>query len=118
MGESNSASSDAAAAESDAQSSSRQVARSPFPQYARAHGVSITAYSPLAKGQLAEHPILTRIGAQYGKTASQVALRWLVQQDGVAVIPKATREPKLRANMGIFDFTLSDDDLRQIATIA
>ncbi|HEU5315797.1 MAG TPA: aldo/keto reductase [Chloroflexota bacterium] len=87
-------------------------------EYARSQNVSVTAYSPLAKGQLAEHPILTRIGAQYGKTASQVALRWLVQQDGVAVIPKATREPNLRANMGIFDFTLSDDDLRQIATIA
>ena len=86
--------------------------------YARSQGVSITAYSPLAKGQLAKHPVLTRIAAQYGKTASQVALRWLVQQDGVAVIPKATREPNLRANLEIFDFTLSPTDLQQIAALA
>jgi 2,5-diketo-D-gluconate reductase B len=87
-------------------------------EHARAHGVTVTAYSPLAKGRLADHPALTRIGAGYGKTAAQVALRWLVQQGDVAVIPKATRAPNLRANAQIFDFTLSPDDLRQLAALA
>jgi 2,5-diketo-D-gluconate reductase B len=87
-------------------------------RYARGQGVSITAYSPLAKGNLADDPVLTRIGAKHGKTASQVALRWLVQQDGVCVIPKATREPNLRSNLGIFDFTLDEADLREMETLA
>jgi diketogulonate reductase-like aldo/keto reductase len=87
-------------------------------EHARRHGVSITAYSPLAKGNLAEHPVLTRIGAKHGKSASQVALRWLVQQDGVVVIPKATREPNLRSNLGIFDFTLDEADLRALNQLA
>jgi diketogulonate reductase-like aldo/keto reductase len=62
--------------------------------------------------------VLARIGAKYGKSASQVALRWLVQQDGVAAIPKATREPDLRANFEIFDFSLDDSDRRELAALA
>src|SRR6266542_5466114 len=68
-------------------------------EYARGEGVAITAYSPLAKGRVADHPVLARIGAKYGKSASQVALRWLVEQDRVAAIPKASSERHLRANM-------------------
>ncbi|MDQ3699885.1 MAG: aldo/keto reductase [Chloroflexota bacterium] len=87
-------------------------------EYARAAGVAITAYSPLAKGRLADHPVLARFGAKYGKSASQVALRWLVQQDGVAAIPKATREPNLRANSEIFDFSLDEGDQQELAALA
>ncbi|CAA9291129.1 MAG: Oxidoreductase, aldo/keto reductase family [uncultured Chloroflexi bacterium] len=86
-------------------------------EHARAHGLTVTAYSPLAKGRLTDDPVLSRIAAQHGKTAAQVALRWLVQQ-GVAVIPKATREPNLRANAQIFDFALSPADLQQLASLA
>ncbi len=86
--------------------------------HARAHDVAVVAYSPLAKGRLVDHPVLTRIGAKYGKTASQIALRWLVQQDGVAAIPKASREPNIRANMQIFDFTLDPADLQHLAALA
>jgi diketogulonate reductase-like aldo/keto reductase len=87
-------------------------------EHARAAGVAITAYSPLAKGRLADHPVLARIGARHGKSASQVALRWLVQQDGVAAIPKATREPNVRANAEIFDFSLDEEEQRELATLA
>ena len=85
---------------------------------ARAEGIAVTAYSPLAKGRLAGHPVLARIGERYGKSASQVAIRWLVQQDGVSAIPKATREPNLRANLDVFDFALDDDDLAELASLA
>jgi 2,5-diketo-D-gluconate reductase B len=85
---------------------------------ARALGIAVTAYSPLAKGRLATHPVLTRIGGKYGKSASQVALRWLIQQEGVSAIPKASREPHLRANLEIFDFTLDADDLAALAALA
>ena len=86
--------------------------------HARAHHVAVVAYSPLAKGRLVDHPVLTRIGAKHGKTASQVALRWLVQQDGVAAIPKASRAPNIRANLEIFDFSLDPSDLQQLASLA
>ncbi|HVG98520.1 MAG TPA: aldo/keto reductase [Chloroflexota bacterium] len=84
---------------------------------ARAEGIAITAYSPLAKGRLTGHPALTRIGERYGKSASQVAIRWLLQQDGVSAIPKATREPNLRANLEVFDFVLDGDDLAALAAL-
>ena len=87
-------------------------------EFARSQNVSVTAYSPLAKGNLADDPVLARIGAKHGKSASQVALRWLVQQDGVSVIPKATREPNLRSNLGIFDFTLDEADLQALTQLA
>jgi diketogulonate reductase-like aldo/keto reductase len=87
-------------------------------EHARAEQVAVVAYSPLAKGQLADHPVLARTGTKHGKSASQVALRWLVQQDGVAAIPKASREPNLRANMEIFDFTLDAADLAELASLS
>ena len=68
--------------------------------------------------RLAGHPVLTRIGERYGKSASQVALRWLVQQEGVSAIPKASREPNLRANLDVFDFSLDDADLAALADLA
>jgi 2,5-diketo-D-gluconate reductase B len=85
---------------------------------AQKDSIAITAYSPLAKGQLTRYPILARIGTTYGKSASQVALRWLVQQDGVAAIPKASGEGNLRANLDIFDFSLDAADLRTLDSLA
>ena len=87
-------------------------------EHARAQGIAVTAYSPLAKGQLADDPVLARIGAKHGKTALQVALRWLVQQEGVAAIPKATREPNLRSNFEIFDFSRDAEDQQALAMLA
>lgn len=85
--------------------------------YARAHDMAVTAYSPLARGKLTSHPVLTEIGKRYGKTSSQVALRWLVEQPGVAAIPKAASEKNARANFDIFDFRLSDAEQAQIAAL-
>jgi 2,5-diketo-D-gluconate reductase B len=81
---------------------------------ARELGITVTAYSPLAQGQLRDNAVLAGIGAAYGKSASQVALRWLVQQSGVAAIPKASGEKNLRANFEIFDFTLTADEIARI----
>lgn len=86
--------------------------------YARAHGMVVTAYSPLARGRLANHPVLADIGRQYGKTSGQVALRWLIQQPGVAAIPKAASERNARANFAIFDFELSKADHDAIAGLS
>lgn len=64
----------------------------------------------------AVNPLLGQIGSRYGKTASQVALRWLVQR-GIAAIPKSTRRERMEQNIGIFDFTLSDAEMKQIASL-
>lgn len=90
------------------------LSQQPILDYARSHAMAVVAYCPLARGQLTDNRDLARIGAKHGKTAAQVALRWLVQQHGVAAIPKATREPNLRANLEIFDFALDATDLAEL----
>ncbi|MDG5766580.1 aldo/keto reductase [Balneolales bacterium ANBcel1] len=82
--------------------------------FMREHQLFLTAYSPLAKGSLADHPVLAEIGRKYDKTATQVALRWLVMQDGVAAVPKASDTEKRRKNIDIFDFELDSEDLEQL----
>ena len=77
---------------------------------ARALGLFVTAYSPLAQGDVGGYPTLDAIARKHGKTPAQVTLRWLVDQDGVAAIPKAASARHCRANFDIFDFTLSDGD--------
>ena len=80
----------------------------------RARGMALTAYSPLAKGKVVRDPTLARIGERHGKTASQVALRWLIQQNGVTAIPRSSREDGVRANFGIFDFALSEAEMTEV----
>jgi 2,5-diketo-D-gluconate reductase B len=94
------------------------VSRRTLLDYARSQQIAVTAYSPLAQGRLARHPVLARIGARYGKSAAQVALRWLVEQDGVATIPKASGERNLRANLDLFDFSLDAEDSATLASLA
>jgi 2,5-diketo-D-gluconate reductase B len=78
--------------------------------YAAEHEMLITAYSPLAEGNLIDHPQLKEIGENHGKTAAQIALRWLIEQELVVAIPKASTEDHLKENIEIFDFELSDDE--------
>ena len=82
-------------------------------------GTKMMAWGPLG-GQGAEgivkSEVLAGIGAKYGKTAAQVALRWLTQR-GIVAIPKSTHKERMAQNFDIFDFTLSDDDMSQIATL-
>jgi len=77
------------------------------------NGMAVVAYSPVAKGRVKNDRALEQIGARYGKTAAQVCLRWLVQQN-VAAIPRTSRIERLSENIAIFDFALSSDDMRQI----
>ena len=82
-------------------------------------GTKVMAWGPLG-GQGAEgivkSEVLASIGAKYNKTATQVALRWLTQR-GIVAIPKSTHMERMAQNLDIFDFTLSDDDMAQIATL-
>jgi 2,5-diketo-D-gluconate reductase B len=74
------------------------------------HGLFLTAYSPVARGRVPGDRTLQAIGRKYGKSAAQVALRWLLDQDNVAAIPKAGSRAHMQANLAIFDFALSPED--------
>ena len=76
------------------------------------------AYRPIARGGVLEDRILQEIGRTRGKTSAQVALRWLVQQEKVAAIPKATSEEHLRGNLDVFNFELGDEEMGRISGLA
>jgi len=76
--------------------------------------VALTAYSPLARGDVIGDEVLAEIGDRYEKSAAQVALRWLVQQEGVVAIPKTTSRAHLEENLAVFDFELTDEEMARI----
>jgi 2,5-diketo-D-gluconate reductase B len=77
-------------------------------------GMAVVAYSPIARAQAKGDELLIRIGEAHGKSAAQVSLRWLVQQ-GVVVIPRTSKIERLEENLAIFDFALSDAEMKEIA---
>jgi 2,5-diketo-D-gluconate reductase B len=80
----------------------------------RSLGAFATAYCPLAKGQVADDEVLTQIAAKHRVSAAQVALRWLVQQESVIAIPKSRQLVRLKKNFDIFNFTLSEEEIKEI----
>ena len=84
----------------------------------RANGMALIAYTPLAHGRVFSDATLARIGAQHGKNPGQVTLRWLIQQEGVAAIPRSSREAHAEANLAIFDFALSAAEMAEISALA
>lgn len=83
----------------------------------RTNGVLFTAYSPIARGRVLEDPVLTEIGGAHDRSPAQVALRWLLDHDQVAVVPKASTAEHLRANLDVFGFSLTPDERRRIAAL-
>jgi len=77
------------------------------------HGMAVVAYSPVAKGRVKNDQALARIGHAHGKSAAQVCLRWLVQQN-VPAIPRTSKIERLSENIDIFDFELSDEEMRMV----
>ncbi len=82
------------------------------------YGVQPEAWGPFAEGNhgIFTHPVLTKTGDKYGKSAAQVALRWNVQR-GVTVIPKSVHKDRMEQNMDIWDFKLSEEDMAEIAKL-
>jgi 2,5-diketo-D-gluconate reductase B len=77
----------------------------------------VTAYSPLGRGAVLRNPVLREIGARHGKTAGQVALRWLLDQPNICVIPKASSHARRAENFDVFDFALDDAERAQIEAL-
>lgn len=82
------------------------------------YGIQLEAWAPFGEGRggMFNEPILNEIGTKYGKTAAQVILRWQLQRD-IVVIPKSTHYERMVENFNVFDFTLSDEDMKIIATL-
>lgn len=85
---------------------------------ARRLGMSVTAYYAMADGKVTSDPLLNDIGARHGKTAAQVVLRWLVQQDGVVALSKTSTLRRLPENVAIFDIELSGEEMAAIHGLA
>jgi 2,5-diketo-D-gluconate reductase A len=84
----------------------------------RERGVQIESWGPFAEGRnnLFTDPVLSEIGAAHGKSVAQVVLRWLIQRN-VVVIPKSVRPDRMRENIDVFDFELTDDEMTRIAAM-
>jgi 2,5-diketo-D-gluconate reductase B len=78
------------------------------------HDLPLTAYSPLARGAMFDMPQVVDIAAAHGKTPAQVAIRWLIQRPGRIAIPRSEDPGHIAANLDLFDFALSDDDMRRL----
>lgn len=101
-----------------------QVETHPFNQQVKAkeimkkYGVQIESWGPFAEGRkdMFNNDVLKSIGSKYGRTAAQVILRFLIQ-NGVVVIPKSTHKKRMIENFNVFDFTIDDEDMKQIAAL-
>jgi 2,5-diketo-D-gluconate reductase B len=93
------------------------LSQAPILAYLRGKGVPLVAYAPLANGIVADSAELKAIGDKHGVTAAQVALAWLLEQDGVGAIPKASRTESQKANLAALDVKLDDADRKAIAAL-
>jgi 2,5-diketo-D-gluconate reductase B len=84
----------------------------------RANGMVLTSYSPLAKGSNLDDPTVARIAQKHGATKGQVALAWLLAQEGVAMVPKAASAARQKENLGALDVTLDAADLAALAALS
>jgi diketogulonate reductase-like aldo/keto reductase len=79
--------------------------------WCRKRKIAVMAYTPIEQGRMLRHKALADVAARHGATAAQVALAWLLRQDGMIVIPKASKQEHVRENRGALDVKLSADDI-------
>ncbi len=94
------------------------LTQKPVLDYVRQNNMVLTAYSPVARGKAIKDAAIREIGLKYGKNAAQVTLRWFIQQDNVAAIPKSATPENIKSNFDIFDFELSAEDMKTIHALA
>ena len=84
----------------------------------QAEGIAVEAWAPFAEGKndIFHNPVLSKIGAKYGKSVAQVITRWLIERD-IIVLAKSTRPERMAENLDVFDFALSDEDKAEIAKL-
>jgi len=93
------------------------LTQAPMLAYLRSKAIPLTAYAPLAQGRAASDPTLAAIGRKHGASAAQAAIAWLLDQEGVVVIPKASRPESQKANLDALGIALDDEDRAAIAAL-
>jgi 2,5-diketo-D-gluconate reductase B len=93
------------------------LSQAPMLAYLRSKSIPLTAYAPLAQGRAANDATLAAIGRKHGATAAQVAIAWLLDQEGVIAIPKAGRPESQKANLDALGISLNNDDRSAIGTL-
>lgn len=81
------------------------------------HGLIVTCHVPLARGKLLNDSVIGEIAAAHGRSSAQIALRWLIQQPQVAVVPRALEITEIEENIALYDFELSDAELQRIGAL-
>ena len=84
--------------------------------FCRRHDVQLEAYGPLTQGKRLDHPVVAAVAARQGRTSAQVLIRWALQHD-LVVIPKSVRRVRINENAGVFDFTLSAQDMAELDSL-
>jgi 2,5-diketo-D-gluconate reductase A len=80
------------------------------------HGIATEAWSPIAKGKVVDDPTILRVAERTGRTPAQVTLRWHIQR-GDIVFPKSVTRSRVEENFALFDFELTEDDMREITAL-
>lgn len=93
------------------------LSQAPMLSYLQSKGIPLTAYCPLAQGRAASDATLNQIGQKHGASAAQIAIAWLMDQEGVVAIPKAGRPESQKANLAALDIKLDDADRAAIAAL-
>jgi 2,5-diketo-D-gluconate reductase B len=81
------------------------------------HGILVACHVPLARGKLLDDPVIGEIAAAHGRTSAQIALRWLIQQPQVAVVPRALEPREIEDDIALFDFALSAAEMERIGAL-
>ena len=84
--------------------------------HGEAQGIATEAWSPIAKGQVLDDPVVTEIAEKVGRSPAQVVLRWHIQRDSI-VFPKSTTPERIEENFRLFDFELEDGDMERLGTL-
>ena len=90
-----------------------QLTQEPLRSYCADHDIAVTSWSPLARGRLLEDPVLSEIAKMHGKSIAQVIIRWHLQSD-LIVIPKSVTPSRIKENAQVFDFSLSQEEMKGI----
>ena len=82
------------------------------------HGISVTSYSPIGKARRLNDPVVAEIARATGRTPAQIVLRWHLQQPMNIAIPRSSNPERIAENIGIFDFSLSPEEMQRVSSLA
>ncbi|KNH06793.1 oxidoreductase [Perkinsela sp. CCAP 1560/4] len=84
--------------------------------YCQAQGIHVSAYSPLGRGALLTHELITELSTKYNRSPAQLVLRWSIQR-GCSVLPKSVNESRMRENLSCDDFSITEEDMEKLSSI-